>query len=284
EDYDLFYALEALYAARGASEKEFDDLTDLLTRNIYSGTAVRMGDGLYTNFSNSRKMLAGLLTSAANAGTVIESFENVDGKAKFTVSAPSETVLKLDGATLTGETDGALKRYYVEIPLDKAVNTLVLTSEFGGESYKIQLELGGVSRTVSAAVLKDKVKMTTGGAASVEAIDGVDALRLDFNAGKTMLADIDVSSLNVTKDILKTTFSVYLYGDKELKLTLRSKCEQSSVYDEVTTVTLKPGWNEISVSTLSFGCQTYGALKSLRLMPATGEAASIAFGKITLEG
>ena len=284
EDYDLFYALEELYAARGASEKEFDDLTDLLTRNIYSGTAVRMSDMLYGNFENSREMLAGLLTSAANAGTVIESFENVDGMAKFVVSAPSDTVLKLGGETLTGTASGEYTRYNVEIPLDKAVNTLSLTSERDGESYLIKLDLGGVSRTVSAVGLKDKVKVTTGGSASVVAIEGVDALRIDFNAGKTMLADIDVSSLGVTKDILKTTFAVYLYGDKELKLTLRSKCEQSSVYDEVTTVTLKPGWNEISVSTLSFGCQTYGTLKSLRLMPEAGEAAAVAFGKITLEG
>ena len=284
EDYDLFYALEELYAARGASGKEFDDICNLLTRNIYSGTAVRMNDGLYGNFQNSRSMMAGLLESAANAGTVIENFENVDGKAKFTLSAPSTTTLKLDGQTLSGTVDGELTRYQVEIPLDKAVNTFALTSVANGENYLIKLDLGGVSRTVSAVGLEKGVKVTTGGSASVVDVDGENVLRIDFNANKTMLADIDVSLLSVTKDILKTTFAVYLFGDKEVKLTLRSKCEQSSVYDQVTAVTLKPGWNEISVSTLSFGCQTYGMLKSLRLMPETGDAVALALGKITLEG
>ncbi len=284
EDYDLFYALEALYAARGTTEKEFDDLTDLLSRNIYSGTAVRMSDGLYGYFSDSRDMLAGLLESAANAGTVIESFENVDGKAKFVVSAPTDTTLKLGGQTLTGVAEGSFIKYNVEIPLDKAVNTLELVSEKGGKSYTISLDLGGVSRSVSAVTLKDATNISTGGTASVETIDGTDALKIEFNAGKRLLADIDVSSLNVTADILKVTFSVYVYGESEVKLVLRSKCVDGAVYDEVTTVTLKPGWNEISVSTLSFGCQTYGALQYLRLMPETTESVAIALGQITLEG
>ena len=284
EDYDLFYALEELYASRGVSETDFSDVTDLLTRNLYSGTAVRMNDALYSNFDASREMLAGLLTSCANAGTVIEEFENVDGKAKFTISAPATTVLKLAGETLTGTANGEVVTYKVEIPLDKVVNVFSLTSEVDGKSYTITLNLGGMSKTLSMTELAGNVSMLTGGNSSVETIDGMQVLKLDFAPSNKATADVEATSLNVTSEVVKVKMSVYVYGDKPVKLTLRSKCQDSSVYDEVTTVTLNAGWNEISVSTLSFGCQTYGTLKYLRFTPQTSEAVAIAIGQITLEG
>ena len=126
--------------------------------------------------------------------------------------------------------------------------------------------------------------MLTGGSSSVETVEGMQVLKLDFDASNKATADIEASSLNVTSDVVKVKISIYVYGDEPIKLTLRSKCQDSSVYDEVTTVTLNAGWNEISVSTLSFGCQTYGALKYLRFTPQTSEAVAIALGQITLEG
>ncbi len=285
EDYDLFYALEEMYSARGVSEREFSDVMDLLTRSLYSGTAVRMNNSLYSNFDASREMLGGLLTSCANAGTVIESFENIDGKAKFTISAPTDTVLKLGGETLlSGTTSGDLVKYNVEVSLDQAANVFSLTSEKAGKTYSIALNLGGMSKTVSATMLDGKVNMLTGGSSNIESIGDMDVLKLNFAASNKATSDIDASALNITSAVVKVKISVYVYGDEPIKLVLRSKCEQSSVYDEVTTVTLNAGWNEISVSTLSFGCQTYGALKYLRFTPQTSDAVSIALGQITLEG
>lgn len=284
EDYDLFYALEQIYENRGASEDAFNAISDLLTRNLYSGTAVRMSDEMYDTFADSRESLAGLLTSAANAGTVIEQMRVEKGKMKFVVSAPSDTSLTLDGKKLTGTANGELVSYAFEIELKNAVNMLSLKSERAGKTYEISLNLGGMSKSVSASTLSSKVNMITGGTASVDTVEETQVLKLDYTAAERMVADIDATSLGITAEAVKVRFAVYLYGDKNVSMTIRAKCENGSVYDEVTTVELKPGWNEINVSTLSFGCQTYGMLKYLRLNPLGNEAVALALGEIAIEG
>lgn len=285
EDYDLFYALEQTYAARGVEEAQFDVLMGLLTRSLYSGTAVRISDGLYQAFGESREMLSGLLTAAANTGTVVESYTTGGGKAKFVLSAPAETKLKLGGEQLTGTADGDFVKYTVDVPLDKATNTFSLTAEKDGKSYAVTLNLGGMSKTVSATTLDGKANMLTGGEASVDKVEDTDVLRLDFATSENgLFADIEATSLGVTEAAVTMKLAIYVYGDQDVKLTLRAKCVDASVYDEVTTVTLKAGWNEISVSTLSFGCQNYGMLKYLRFNPIGNGPVSIAIGEITIDG
>ncbi len=284
EDYDLFYALENFYTERGVDSAQLDNLLELLQRNLYSGTAVRINTEMYEQFANSRQMLAGLLVSAAKAGTIIESIRAEHGNMKIVVSAPNSTALKLDGTTLSGVQDGNLIRYQFEIALDKAVNMLTLTSSTQEGDYTLSLNLGGMSKTVSASELNNKVNMITGGSASLTEIEGVDSLRMDYTYKDRMVADVDMSSLNITATAVNVRIQIYLYGEQEISVTLRAKCEESSVYDEVTTVKLLPGWNEISVPTLSLGCQAYGTLNYLRFNPKGESAVSLALGDITIEG
>ena len=285
EDYDFFYALEELYATRGVTEQQFDALMGLLTRNLYSGTAVRISDGLYQSLAESRDMIAGLLTAVTHTGTVIESYTTGAGKAKFVLSAPAQTTLKIGDKVLTGTTEGEFVKYAVDISLDKAVNNFSLTAEKDGKNYQISLNLGGMNKTVSATTLAGKENMLTGGTSMVDTVDDIEVLRLDFATSENgLIADIDATSLNVTETAVTMKLSIYVYGDEDIKLTLRAKCVDASVYDEVTTVTLKAGWNEISVSTLSFGCQNYGMLKYLRFNPSGNGPVSIALGEFTIEG
>lgn len=284
EDYDLFYALEEIYEQRAGSDDSFNALMETLTRNLYSGTAVRINERMYDTFAQSRDTMAQLLVSAKNAGTVIEEMRTEKGNMKVVLSAPSETALKVNGNPITGTIDGEITRYTVNVELKDAVNMFHLVSEKDGKSYGISLNLGGMSKTVSATILANSVNMLTGGTSAVEKVDDIDVLKLTYESKDRMVADIETSALAITSTAVKVRFNVYLYGDKTAKLVLRSKCEDSSVYDEVTTVELKPGWNEVSVSTLSLGCQTYGMLKYLRLTPLGTDAVALGLGEITVEG
>ena len=284
EDYDLFYALEEIYEQRAGSDDSFNALMEMLTRNLYSGTSVRINERMYDTFAQSRETMAQLLVSAKNAGTVIEEMRAEQGSMKIILSTPSDTTLKVNGNPITGTVDGEIIRYTVNVELKDAVNMFYLVSEKDGKSYGISLNLGGMSKTVSATVLANGVNMLTGGTSTVETVDDIDVLKLAYESKDRMVADVETSALAITSTAVKVRLNVYLYGEKTVKLVLRSKCEDSSVYDEVTTVELKPGWNEISVSTLSLGCQTYGMLKYLRLTPLGTDAVALALGEITIEG
>lgn len=284
EDYELLYALEELYAARGLGEDTFGAVLSLMNEKLYTGTTVRVNDGLTADFSASRTLLGRLLEFVFHTGTAIESVTVAADKATVVLSAPEDTVVTADGETLSGTAADGIVRYTVERSLTDEENSLHLTAARSGATYEMSLGLGGRRVIYEGAGFADRAEITTGGTVRTEDIGGIGVLRLDYAAADRLSADIDVSALNVTEQQEDVTVRVYYYGDEARALSVFVRCERSSAYTSAGTVTLASGWNEIVIPTTTFNSARNGKLTGLRLNLGGTEAGSVALGEIIVAG
>ena len=284
EDYDLVYALEEMYASYGVSEKSFNDLYSLMTDKLYSGTMVRIRDGLSGYFKESRELLADLLELAANTNTVITDLQTSDGKTTVTLETDSDVVLKKKGETLNPVISGDRAQYTVTISMTEAVNYLDITATKDGATYALKANLGGKSVIVNAATLQAKAQVISGGSISTDTIDGVQALKLAYEAQERQIAQIDVSSLGVDESVGNVTINVYSYSDAAIDLNILSKCQRSQSFINSGSISLKRGWNKIVIPITAFNCSNYGKLTTLRFNLSETTAAEIAVGNIEIGG
>ncbi|MBQ2701705.1 MAG: hypothetical protein IJF64_01840, partial [Clostridia bacterium] len=160
----------------------------------------------------------------------------------------------------------------------------------GDASYTLNLNLGGKSYAVNAATFLSKAEVLSGGEASVDTIDGAEALKFSYESGEKLIAQMNVSSLGVDENVGNVTVNVYSYGDEPMTLRILSKCETSQQFIEAKSVTLQKGWNKIVIPVTAFNCTNYGKLKTLRFNfePKDGEnvvaATQIAVGNIEIGG
>ena len=264
EDYDLLYALEQAYSSYGVSEENFNALYSYLSSKLYSGTMVRLRDGLTNYFAESRDLLADLLELAYNTNTVIKDIRLSQGETVVTLQTDSDVVLKKQGETLTPSISGDRAEYVLRISMTENVNYLDLTATKNGETYSLNVNLGGKSVVVNAATFAAKAQVISGGSVAVEKIDGADALKLAYNAGDRQIAQMDVSSLGVDESMGNVTINVYSYSDNAIDLKILSKCEKSQSYIESGKLTLQKGWNKIVIPVTAFNCANYGKLTTLR--------------------
>ena len=287
EDYDLAYALEAAYKQYGVSESHFNELYHYLTADLYTGTQVRIRDGLTDYISKSRDLLAGLLELAYNADTAIEEIRQADGETIATLSAPKDVTLEANGNALTPvSSSGDRNVYTAKVTMNQKTNALSVAASKGGKTWRATIDLGGESSVINAATLKDKAKVLSGGTAEVVQIDGENALQLTYNAGDKRIAEIEATSLNITEEKNTVFINVYSEAEEDLKLQILSKCENSgNKYVPSKEVTLKKGWNRIEISVMAFNCNRFGKLTGLRFnFDGASAEMKIAIGKIEIGG
>ncbi len=288
EEYDLMYALEALYKQYGVEEDAFNELYKIMTQKLYTGTLVRIRDNLTDYFAQSRELLAQLLTLASNTGTVVKGVETNEGAMTITLSSENGVVLKKDGQTLTPSASGDRNEYTVTVNLSNERNYLNLTAEKEGKSYALKLDLGGKSVIVNAATLVSNAQVLSGGKAEADVIDGVNALKFTYDAIENekdkLVAQINVKSLGVDENIGNVTVNVYSYGENAIDLKILSKCENSQSYIDVTEISLKKGWNKIVIPVTAFNCNNYGTLSVLRFNIGSMAQTEIAIGNIEIGG
>lgn len=286
EDYDLMYALEQAYARYGVTESEFDGLYSLMTDKLYSGTMVRIRDGLTDYFDQSRTLLAELLQLAYNTGTVIKNIAQVDGKTVVTLLADEGVQLTAGGgvALQQGATQDGKVEYVATVEMTQEANYLSLTAVKGDQTASLSVNLGGRSSIFNAASLISGAQMVSAGEISVDTIEGASALKLAYAASERQIAQIDVSTLGVDEKTGNVTINVYSYGDKAIDLKILSKCERSQSFIESGKLTLNKGWNKITIPITAFNCANYGKLTTLRFNLAETEATQIAVGNLEIGG
>ena len=284
EDYDLLYALEEGYRNYGITEETFNELYSVMTQNLYTGTMVRIRDGLTEYFAETRALLANLLELTYNTGTVIKEIRAEKQSTIVTLESDANVTLTINGETKNGETVGARKSYTVNIPMSETVNYLNVTATKDGKTYGLKLNLGGKSVVVNASTFKTLANVLTGGEISVETIEEMSALKIAYNANDRLIAQVDVSSLGVNENTTQVAIYVYSYNDEQTELKILSKCERSMQYIEVESLNLVKGWNKIEIPATAFNCSNYGKLTTLRFNLTTTEATTIAVGDIEIGG
>jgi hypothetical protein len=284
EDYDLAYALESVYKKYGVSAESFDKLYSLMSDKLYSGTMVRIRDGLTDYFAESRDFLASLLELAHNTNTVIKSIEMKDGNTTVTVETDADVVIKNKGETLTGTASGDRVSYTIVVPMTETVNYLDMSATKNDKTYALKTNLGGKSVIVNASTLTAKAQILSGGAVSTVTLEDMSALKLSYNAGDRQIAQIDVSTLGVDEKVGNVTIYVYSYSENTVDLKILSKCEKSQSFIESGALGLKLGWNKITIPITAFNCANYGKLTTLRFNLSETAAAEIAIGNIEIGG
>ena len=281
EEYDLMYALEEKYIEEGVSKQTFDNLIKLLTRDMYSGTALRLRDGLINYFEESRGVLASLLELSYNAGVVVESFETLTDSIKVTFSANEGVELSSNGDTLTADSDG---KYTVEVVMSSAQNYLNLTAKTQDSEYDLALNLGGRSLKLDGATLYSKTTMVTAGSVSVDTIGEEEVLKISYSQDERFIAQMDVADWNVDTSVNMVTLNVYLYGDTAVELKILSKAKTSQAFIESAKITLNNGWNKIEIPVTAFNCDSLGKLTTLRFNLESTVSTEIAIGEIAIGG
>jgi hypothetical protein len=282
EDYDLMYALEELYAKCGVSSKELKTLTNYLTRNLYSGTMVRIRDSLVSDFAQSRKILGSLLELADNVGVAIQNIAIENGVAVVDFVALSGVETYHKGEKLTPIQTGEYNAYQVRIPMTEKVNYLDISAKKDGKTYSLTFNLGGKNMTVIGSTLLANTTMITKGELATDVVDGVDVLKLSYRPDERMIAEINVSALKVDDSVNTVTFNVYSFSENVIDLRILSKCERGQSFVEPASIKLNKGWNKIEIQALQFNCATNGNLTSLRFNLMQEHPAEIALGNIEI--
>ena len=284
EDYDLLYALEQAYSSYGVSEENFNALYSYLSSKLYSGTMVRLRDGLTDYFAESRELLADLLELSYNTNTVVKDIRLLQGETVVTLETDSDVLLKQKGVALTPSISGDRAEYVIRIPMTDSVNYLDVTATKNDATYSLKVNLGGKSIVVNAVSFAAKAQIISGGSVFAEKIDGADALKLMYEAGERQIAQMDVSSLGVDESMGSVTIHVYSYSDNAIDLRILSKCEKSQSYIESGKSTLQKGWNKIVIPVTAFNSTNYGKLTTLRFNLSETVATEIAVGNIEIGG
>lgn len=282
EDYDLMYALEEMYTECGVSSAELKTLTKYLTRNLYSGTMVRIRDTLVSDFAQSREILGSLLELADNTGLAIKNISIESGTAIVNLVASADTDVYSKGEKISPAQTGEYNSYEIRIPMTETANYLDIRAEKDGKSYSLKFNLGGKNIVINGSTLFANTTMVTKGAISTDVIDGVDVLKLSYRLDERMIAEADVSSLGVDDTVNTVVFNIYSFSDQAIDLRILSKCERGSSFVESASIKLKKGWNRVEIQAIQFNCSTNGNLIRLRFNLMQENPAEIALGNIEI--
>ncbi|MBQ9728446.1 MAG: DUF4091 domain-containing protein [Clostridia bacterium] len=287
EDYDLFYELEEFYKERGASEADFDSVFKYMSQGIYYAGDVRIdynGDPVGALHEN-RKKLAGALELASHAGVIVESIDKNANDVTVRISAPEGQAVKFNGKTLSGGTtnDGVI--VYEEKLTLKGDNTAVaVETTKDGKTYSMALDLGVEAKTLKTAQLNGKISGNTSSTkvtVTTEKKDGVDLLKVDAkNSSGVPSVKFNLSDLSVTAPYNYITVKVYNYGEAT-EMIIRGKAKKNNLYNELVTLELTEGWNELQIPLTALLMAVNGDAEAIRF-DTTGDM-SLGFGEFLLE-
>lgn len=282
EDYDLMYALEEMYANCGVSQAELKNFTNLLTRNLYSGTMVRIRDSLVSDFAQSREILGSLLELVDNTGVAVKNIAIESGTAIVELLGRAGTKVYHKGEKLVPTKVDNYNTYQIRIPMTEKENYLDISAERDGETHSLKINLGGKNLMVKGSTLLPNTTMITQGSMATDVIDGVDVLKISYRSDERLIAEIDAKSLSIDDSVNAVVFNVYSFSEDVIDLRILSKCERSGSFVESAAAKLKKGWNRIEIQAIQFNCSTNGNLIGLRFNLKQENPAEIALGNIEI--
>ena len=282
EEYELLYAMMNSYsdisAKIGAISEDdaftSDKVVKSLTSQIYSGTRVSTTSAI---FQTARESLFDLAKLTEDTGVCILDFSDDNrGTISYKILAPVTATVKNNAVQLTAsKTIGDYKIYDIQIPLTQEKNALNLNIEKDGVSYAYSQALGGKVTIYSAESwtasnftkqsvtptfsLVDGTTVSSSISGKVAKVQVPSVLEGSVQAFCMKGAMIDCIGENTSKYIIR----VYYEGVDEPDFVVSAKHKKAMMYYDLTTVTLKQGINEISISLAGKNWKSLGEIEYL---------------------
>lgn len=266
EEYELLYAMmnkyeeinEKVSAIDPTQAFTSDKVVKSMTTQLYSGTKVATTSGI---FQSTRETLFKLAKITSDVEMCILDFADDNrGTITYKILAPNDVEIKRSGSLLEETTNvGDYKIYTIATPLTQESNVLDLAIEKDGETYSYTQSLGGkvTVNAASACVATEFSKETVTPAFAL-----VDGSSVDSSlSGQVAKVDLPATlegteqsfrmSGNLVKGIGENTskfiMRVYYTGSEEVNFIISAKHKKAMLYYDLTSITLKPGMNEIVV-------------------------------------
>ncbi len=282
EEYELLYEMMNKYdeinekVSAVAPEQAFtsDKVVKSMTTQLYSGTKVATTSAI---FQETRETLFKLAKITSDVEMCILDFADDNrGTITYKILAPNDVQIKR-GASVLVETTvaGDYKIYTVATPLTQESNALDLVIEKDGKTYTYTQSLGGkvtVNAAADCTAAEFSKETVTPAFALVEgsSVDGAlsgQIAKVDLPAAlegteqSFRVAGSFIKGLG--ENTAKFVMRVYYTGSDEAKFIISAKHQKAMLYYDLTSVTLKPGMNEIVVS---LGAKNWASLGGIEYL------------------
>lgn len=289
EEYETLTACKDIYEniSKKSGEKfEFANIYARMSETLYEGTKCRTRQDF---FERARELMANLAVLVGMGGAV----SNVDidlSEEKIVMELILPETLGLDAGE-TAKSESALqngyKKYTLTKDLSDSANAFDVKISSDNKSVTVNVYLGG----------KITVKSITAMLAGITVNGGEDLTESDIGtvegAGEEQLLHLALPATDEAtrpqvlfggtdfmqcfgSETQKVVFKFYYSGKKSLYYALQFRYANDPLYVEITSGTLKKGWNEITVNNLyAYSWAKNGALQNMRFMfGSTGSAAN----------
>lgn len=265
EEYEMLAEMERAYKAAGL---ESDDILQNCYERLYADAMVTADAD---EFMQVRKNMYGAAALCQNYETYISDIRQADGKMIFEIHAGGATTLKWGGKTLSGQDSDkeGLKRYEVEVPLDGADNSFVLTAEREGRTQTMTLNLGGKVTLLTTLAGEGAIDSFSSDMAALSVVDGQTlSEKLDQNVlkasfaggtGKVQSLKFSDAGLSLLPNSSEMTFDVY--AEENVELTVYVSVAGKPVLIPIGATTLTRGYRKVTLSGIDeLSWDTYGKI------------------------
>lgn len=297
EEYETLTALKGIYEtiSRKCGEQfSFANIYGSMSETLYEGTKCRTRQEF---FDRARTLMANLAVLAGMGGAVSD-VEIKLAEEKITMELILPESLMLDaGEIAKTETSVAngYKKYLLVKDLSDTANEFDVNISSDSKSIDINVYLGGKITANTAADMLAGItvpggrELTDADLVSVEGVDGR-LLRIELpetdeaTRQQVIFGDADFLR-NFGAGTQKAVLRFYYTGREDLHYAVQFLYANDSLYSEITSGNIKPGYNEIVINNLyAYSWAKTGALKNMRLLLGSAAAANsdLHFGGATV--
>ena len=273
EEYEILYAVKQRYldtdSRLGSYELDFEKFVGSLTKDMYMGTTVAVTT---EEFQTAR--LALLEAASLNSETefaMLDYTDNGYGEKTYQFVVNSDWEVQESDTPVTPQiTQGNLSVYSITRKLEKDKNELRLSFGKDGVKKQYTVDMGGKTVAVYASELEKDVfeerttaldlnKTESGWKISLAEVTNMESPEQSFAlTGKAVSG--------VKEDTRSIVLHVQYDGKDNAALTLNGKFAGSKIATTLTTCTLKPGENIITVDLSVKDMKSLGAMEKLMLV------------------
>lgn len=280
EEYELLYALEQTYAdIKERTGVDFNTKASIseLGSAIYNGTKIyNKNDQTFLDTRSALLQLANCTASPAQM-CIMDSQEDDYGKNTYKVYLKGNTVLKSNGEEVTNKTavaDGYI--YTVEISRSQEQNFLNLSFEVDGQTYTYKQSVGGKiaicdASTFTTSFVKQGVKPTLSlvdGSAFYPSETGIQVLKMSLpetNMPDQVIRFEGDFIAGLQPENRKLILHFYNPNETDIMITFKGKKKENGIYIDITTITLTPGQNSVTLDLSALSITETGIVEHLLL-------------------
>ena len=280
EEYELLYALEQTYTdIEARTGEDFNTKASIseLGSALYNGTKIyNKNDQTFLDTRSALLQLANCTASPAQM-CIMDSQEDDYGKNTYKVYLKGDTVLKSNGEEVTNKkqvADGYI--YTVEVMRSQEENLLNLSFEIDGQTYTYKQSVGGKiaicdASTFTTSFVKQGVKPTLSlvdGNAFYPSETGIQVLKMSLPNTNTPDQVIRFEGdfiAGLQPENRKLILHFYNPNETDIMITFKGKKKENGIYIDVTTITLTPGQNSVTLDLSALSITETGIVEHLLL-------------------